>query len=376
MKVGIDLTALLPIGTGVDTYLKQLVVHLGQLDKRNQYTIFVTHEGRSVLKEVLPPNFAIASYPVRPRPARLLFQQLWLPAAAAFSGLDVIHSPSFLSPLYRGRQRHLLTVHDMTFFLLPDYHTRLHRSRVFRQAILQSIRGTHLVSVPSNSTKQDLLRLVPEVSASRVRIIPYGIDDDFRPADHALVQAAIRRLRLPERYILYVGAIEPRKNLQHLVRSYRQLIADGSIAEHLVLAGPLGWNYEPLIKQLELPELRGRVHMPGNIDRRDLPWLYAGASLFVYPSLYEGFGFPPLEAMACGVPTVASASSSLAENLQGAAELVPANDEAALTLAMNRLLRDEELRAQYRKKGLARAAEFCWQKAAQQTLDCYMELAQ
>lgn len=376
MKVGIDLTALLPIGTGVDTYLKQLVIHLGQLDRRNQYTIFVTREGRSALKEVLPPNFAIASYAVRLRPARLLFQQLWLPAAAAFSGIDVIHSPSFLSPFYRGRQRHLLTVHDMAFFLLPDCHTRLHRSRVFRQAIVRSIRGTHLVSVPSNSAKQDLLRLVPEVSASRVRVIPYGIDEDFMPADHAVVQGAIRRLRLPERYILYVGSIEPRKNLEHLVRSYRQLIADGSIAEHLVLAGPLGSSHERLINQLESPELRGRVHMPGYIARRDLPWLYAGARLFVYPSLYEGFGFPPLEAMACGVPTVASSSSSLAENLQGAAELVPATDEAALTLAINRLLRDEELRAQYRKKGLARAAEFCWQKTAQQTLNCYMELAQ
>jgi glycosyltransferase involved in cell wall biosynthesis len=375
VKVGIDLTALLPIGTGVDTYLKQLVIHLGRLDQKNQYTIFVTHEGRSILKDVLPPNFAIASYAVRPRPARLLFQQLWLPAAAAFSAIDVIHSPSFLSPFYRGRQRHLLTVHDMTFFSMPECHTRLHRSRAFRQAIVQSIRGADLVSVPSNSTKQDLLGLVPEVSASRVRIIPYGIDEDFMPADDALVQAALRRLRLPERYILYVGSIEPRKNLQHLVRSYRRLIADENIAEHLVLAGPLGWSYEPLIKQLELPELRGRVHMPGNIARHDLPWLYAGARLFVYPSLYEGFGFPPLEAMACGVPTVASSCSSLGENLHGAAKLVPANDEAALTLAINRLLRDEELRAQYRKKGLARAAEFCWRKTAQQTLNCYMELA-
>jgi glycosyltransferase involved in cell wall biosynthesis len=264
----------------------------------------------------------------------------------------------------------------MTFFLLPEYHTRLHRSRAFKQAIVRGIRSADLVNVPSNSAKQDLLTVMPEVAAGRVRVVPLGIDEDFQPAEAVAVQAAIERLGLPERYILYVGTIEPRKNLQHLVESYRQLIAQGNIAEDLVLAGPMGRSYRPLIRQLEAPELQGRVHMPGYIARRDLPWLYAGARLFVCPSRYEGFGLPPLEAMACGVPTIASDSSSLSENLRGAAELVPVSDGRALTLAIDGLLRDEKLRAQYREKGLARAAEFPWQKTAQQTLNCYLELAQ
>jgi glycosyltransferase involved in cell wall biosynthesis len=376
VKVGIDLTALLPEATGVDTYLTQLAIHLGKLDTENQYTIFTKSEDRSALQEVLPPNFSIVSYPVRFRPARLLFQQLWLPAAAASLGIEVIHSPSFLSPCYRGRQRHLLTVHDMTFFLMPEYHNRLHRSRVFRRAIVQSIRRADLVSVPSDSAKKDILKLMPEVTESRVTVIPYGIDQDFRPADPVAVRAALKRLRLPERYILYVGSIEPRKNLPHLVESYRGLIADERITEHLVLAGRLGWNYQSLITQIESTGLRGRVHLLGYIARRDLPWLYAGARLFVYPSLYEGFGFPPLEAMACGVPTIASCSSSLAENLRGAAELVPPSDEGALAIAIDRLLQDERLRTEYREKGLARAAEFRWEKTARQTLNCYMQLAQ
>jgi glycosyltransferase involved in cell wall biosynthesis len=217
---------------------------------------------------------------------------------------------------------------------------------------------------------------MPEVAENRVRVIPYGIDRDFRPADPVAVQAALKRLRLPERYILYVGSIEPRKNLPRLVESYRRLIADARITEHLVLAGRLGWNYQSLVRQVESTGLRDRVHLPGYIARQDLPLLYSGARLFVYPSVYEGFGFPPLEALACGVPTIASCSSSLAENLRGAAELVPPSDERALAIAIERLLQDERLRTEYREKGLARAGEFRWEKTARQTLNCYIELAQ
>jgi alpha-1,3-rhamnosyl/mannosyltransferase len=180
---------------------------------------------------------------------------------------------------------------------------------------------------------------------------------------------------LPWPYILYVGTIEPRKNLPCLVESYRQLIAKGDIREHLILAGRQGWDYQALLAQVNSPALRGRVLLPGYVPQGDLPWLYAGARLFVYPSLQEGFGFPPLEAMACGVPTIASLSSSLAENLRGAAELVPPDDGEALTAAMRRLLEDEQLHAQYRTLGLARAAQFRWEETARQTLNCYKALA-
>ena len=375
MHVAIDLTALLPEATGVDNYLTRLVMHLSRIDHANHYTLFVNYEDLGQFRSWLPGNFAVIPCGVRPRPVRLLFQQLGLPAAARLLGVEVMHSPSFFMPLYRGRQRHLLTIHDMTSFSLPECHVPLRRSALYCRAILTSIRRADLVSVPSRFTQQAILDLMPEVPPERIQVIPAGVGEEFQPRAADDVQCARRRLQLPWPYILYVGTIEPRKNLQRLVESYQQLIAGGDIREHLVLAGRLGWDYQALLTQVNSPALCGRVHLPGYIPQGDLPWLYAGARLFVYPSLQEGFGLPPLEAMACGVPTIASLSSSLAENLRGAAELVSPDDGEALTAAMRRLLQDEQLRAQHRTQGLTRAAQFRWEETARQTLNCYKTLA-
>jgi glycosyltransferase involved in cell wall biosynthesis len=375
MRIAIDLTALLPEATGVDNYLTQLVLHLGSVDHDNQYKVFVNYEDRNLFRGVLPPNFTVVPLCLRPRPIRLLFQQLVLPVAAIRWGADIVHSPSFIMPLYRGKPRHVVTVHDMTSFSLPDCHISLRRSFLYKRAVLESIRRADMVIVPSCATLQHIAQLVPEFSLDRSRVIPEGVSDEFHVYPPEEVRKSIYRLQLPSSYLLYVGTIEPRKNLPRLVESYRRLVAEEKIAEHLVLVGRLGWNYKDLLVQLDAPELRGRTHLTGYVSQRDLPWFYAGAKLFIYPSLEEGFGLPPLEAMACGVPTISSYSSALAENLQGAAELVPPDDVAALTSAMSRLLNNESLRAKRKVEGLACAARFSWAETARQTLDCYCALA-
>ena len=375
MHVVIDLTALLPEPTGVDTYLRQLVLHLGLIDHDNHYTILVNYEDRRLFDGVLPRNFAIVPLCFRPRPIRLLLQQVVLPAVARWCGVDVVHSPSFIMPFYRGRPRHVLTVYDMTSFSLPHCHTPLHRSGIYRRAVLASIRRADLVTVPSRFTQQAILNLVPELPPGRVCTIAPGIGEEFRVCHSQQIREVLDRHRLPDSYILYVGTIEPRKNLERLVEGYRRLIATGTISEHLVFAGRSGWGHNRLLAQLNSSDLRGRVHLTGYVTQSDLLCLYAGATLFVYPSLEEGFGFPPLEAMACGVPTISSLSSALAENLEGAAELVPPDDVEALTDAMRRLLQDASLRAKCREQGLERAAQFRWKETARQTLSCYSRLA-
>ncbi|MGH7232140.1 MAG: glycosyltransferase family 4 protein [Nitrospiraceae bacterium] len=372
IRIAIDLTALLPRPTGVDNYMTQLLVHLGKVDHEHRYKIFVNYEDRHVFRDRLPDNFSVLPVSVRPRAARLLFQQIGLPALAAGWGADVVHSPSFIMPWYRGSRRHVLTVYDMTSFSLPDCHIPLRRSALYRAAVLHSIRHADLVTVPSYSTQEDILALAPQVSRNRIRVISPGIGEEFHPSRHPIERESPAGVRLPPSYILYVGTIEPRKNLIRLVECYRRLIATDHLAEHLVLVGQLGWGYESLLAQLESAELRGRVHLTGYVSQQDLPAIYRGARLFVYPSLQEGFGFPPLEAMACGVPTISSQSSSLTENLQGAAELVPPDDAEALTDAMRRLLWDESLRAKRREQGLARAALFSWRSAAEHTKLCYV----
>ncbi|MGH7217753.1 MAG: glycosyltransferase family 4 protein [Nitrospiraceae bacterium] len=371
MKIAIDFTAFIPQMTGVDTYLKQLVLHLAKVDQRNQYMIYHNHEDRRFFADNLPANFSHTSLSVRPRLIRLFSQQILLPVAASAWKADVVHSPSFIMPYIRASARHLLTVHDMTSFSHPHCHIALRRSLLYRRMVLASLRRTDVVLVPSQATRQAILEFLPDLDPDRIHVTVPGMGEEFRLCDPASIQEVVARLTLPQPYILYVGTLEPRKNLPALIESYRRLVETGAIKEHLVLAGKLGWGYEALLKELHEPALRGKVHLAGYVDQKDLPAVYAGARLFVYPSLHEGFGFPPLEAMACGVPVISTLCSSLVENLEGAAELVTPNDITALADAIRRLLTDDALRAARRAQGLKRASRYRWDQTAKQTLVSY-----
>jgi glycosyltransferase involved in cell wall biosynthesis len=373
-RVGIDLTALLPHRTGVDVALLGLVRHLAELPGQ-AYTVFVNAEDRRLLAGMLPEHVAVVPLALRPRPARLLFQQVLLPLAAAARRLDVVHSPSFIMPLWRGRARHILTIHDLTFFSLPDTHVALRRSAPFLRAVEASIRRADIVTVPTAAVAAALHARLPEVPAERVRVVGWGLDPSFRVLPAATVGATTARLGLPSRYVLFVGTVQPRKNLSTLVAAHRALVAAGDVAEDLVLAGPLGWGYDRVLAELARPELRGRVHQLGYVAQEDLPAVYAGATLLAYPSLDEGFGFPPLEAMACGVPVVASDIPALRETLADAALLVEPTDVVGLTAAIRRLAADAALRETYRARGLDRVRAFRWERTAHAMHGCYAELA-
>lgn len=371
MRIAIDVTAFIPQMTGVDAYLKQLVLHLAKVDQSNQYMIYHNHEDRRFFDSYLPRNFSRTSLSARPRPIRLFSQQVMLPVVASGWKADVVHSPSFIMPYLRGSAKHVLTVHDMTSFSHPHCHIPLRRSPLYRLMVQTSLRRADVVVVPSKATRRAILEYLPDLQPDRIHVTVPGIGEEFRPCDPASVREVATRLTLPQPYILYVGTLEPRKNIPALVESYRRLVEAGAIKEHLVLAGKLGWGYEALLKQLHAPALRGRVHLAGYVDQKDLPAIYAGARLFVYPSLHEGFGFPPLEAMACGVPVISTLSSSLIENLERAAELVAPDDIAALADAMRRLLTDDALRAKRRTQGLEQASHYRWDHTARETLKSY-----
>ena len=378
MRIAIDFTAFIPQMTGIDTYMKQLVSNLAKVDRTNQYRICHNHEDRRIFTNNLPGNFSHTSLSARPRLFRLISQQVMLPVAASGWKADVVHSPSFIMPYLRGAARHVLTVHDMTSFSHPHCHIALRRSWLYRRMVLASLRRADAVVVPSRATRQAILEFLPDLQPDRIHVTVPGIGEEFRLCDPASVREVVARLKLPQPYILYVGTLEPRKNLPALVESYRRLVEAGAIKEHLVLAGKLGWGYEALLKQIQVPALRGRVHLAGYVDQKDLPTVYAGARLFVYPSLHEGFGFPPLEAMACGVPVISTRSSSLAENLERAAELVAPDDIAGLADAMQRLLTDDTLRAKRQGQGLEQARQYRWEQTARETVKSYqaaMEMA-
>jgi len=373
LRIAIDVTALLPEQTGVDVFLVRLVEHLGRIDQENDYRIYVNYEDRDLLRDQLPANFAVVPLALRPRSVRLLGQQIGLPVQAAALHVDVVHSPSFIMPMYRGRARHVLTVHDMTSFTRPDTHSILHGSEVYRWAVRTSIRRSDLVTVPSLHSKRSILDQVAGVASGKIEVVALGVGDEFTFKPSPSDRQVIARLGLPEPYILFVGTLEPRKNLGRLVEAYRRLIASGATVERLVIAGRLGWRYGELLARLDDPELRGRVHVAGYVAAEDLPAVYRSARLFVYPSIEEGFGFPPLEAMACGVPTVSSSTSSLQENLDGAACLVDPYNVDALAAAIRQLLTDEPERSRLRAAGIERAARFCWNETARHMLGCYQK---
>jgi glycosyltransferase involved in cell wall biosynthesis len=359
----------------VDVALVGLVRALGRVDRESEYTVFVNREDRPLFAGTLPANFTVRALALRPRPSRLLFQQALLPIIAAAGRLDVIHSPSFLQPMVRGGARHVLTVHDLTSFTRPHDHIPLRRSRPYLWGLRASIHRADAVCVPSDAVRAAIASHLGDRAAARVHVVPWGIADELVPVPREAAIARLRHLELREPYVLFVGTIEPRKNVLGLLAAYRALLARMPDAPALVLAGRLGWDYDEALAEIERPELRGRVRRLGYVEARDLPALYAAASVFAYPSLEEGFGFPPLEAMACGVPTIATAGSSLAENLSGAAELVPTGDVGALTDALERLLRDERLRAARSEQGLARAQRFRWEETARSHVALYRALA-
>jgi glycosyltransferase involved in cell wall biosynthesis len=268
----------------------------------------------------------------------------------------------------------LLTVFDMTMFTLSGCHTRFRRSRPFLRGVEESIRRAHLVLVPSSFVRQEVARLVPDISPEKIRVTPFGVDPEFRPRDSRSAPLPDPMLGMRP-YILFDGTIEPRKNLSLLLEAYRMACAKHGVRENLLLVGRKGWGYEQVERQMQTPELRQRVHLAGYVERKDLVLIYQNASAFVYPSLGEGFGLPPLEAMACGIPTIATDTSSLKENLIGAALLVPPDSVTALADAMAEALNHPETRANLKERGLARAREFPWETTARKTLECYQKLA-
>jgi glycosyltransferase involved in cell wall biosynthesis len=232
------------------------------------------------------------------------------------------------------------------------------------------VRRARAVIAISDFTRDEVVRLL-HIPAERIHVTYPGVDGSFRPYPPDQVAAFRRQRGLPERYILYVGNLEPRKNLPRLVEAYAQL---SYLEIPLVLAGARGWGYAELFQRVEELDLAGQVLFPGFVPPEELPLWYNGAIALVFPSIYEGFGLPPLEAMACGTPVLTSNASSLPEVVGEAGLQVPPNDVEALAAALQRLVQNAELRADLRQRGWERARHFTWERMAQETAALYQRV--
>jgi glycosyltransferase involved in cell wall biosynthesis len=286
----------------------------------------------------------------------------------AFPEVDLFHATDHLLPRLT-HARSVFTLHDTAYLHFPEYY--LPRNRHFlRIMVPRFLRRAERVIVVSEHTRSDAIRFYG-LDPERIDVIPEGVDARFsRDMDEGTISAVRRKYRAPERFILHVGTIQPRKNLTTLLDAFA-IVRASHPDVGLVIAGAKGWLYEGFFDRLRRSGLEEHVTLTGQVPDEDLPGLYRSAEVFAYPSVYEGFGLPPLEAMACGVPVVSSNASSLPEVVGDAGTLLDPLDVGGWVRALDALLRDPVLRAGSAARGVARASQFSWDRAAERTLEVY-----
>lgn len=311
--------------------------------------------------------------PVDRPPVRIAWEQTVLPIELLRERADLLHALGFVSPFgWRGKT--VVTVYDLSFLRFPEMFNRSNRFYL-GTFTPPSLRRADRVITISESTRQDVIELCG-VAPERVTPILLAADEKFRPAAPAAIAAFRERHSLPERYILYMGTLEPRKNIETLVKAYARLRAQGSDDHILVLAGGKGWQFESIFEQVQSLGLADSVRFPGFVPADEQALWYSSATVFAFPSRFEGFGLPLLEAMACGAPVVSSWGSSLPEVVGDAGLLVDPSDVDGLCAALRQLMEDEHQRQAFVAAGLARAQTFSWQRMASETVQVYREVLQ
>lgn len=278
--------------------------------------------------------------------------------------IDLLFSPCFLVPLICP-SRSMITIHDLTHVVFPEKHKAKHLF-IYNTLLPHSIKSSNKIIAVSQNTKQDIIKIfnIPE---EKVTVIYESANDIFKPVKGSESISKIKRkYGIPSKYILFVGTIEPRKNLIRLIEAFNLVKTRKNINYKLVIVGKKGWMYEDVFNSIKELGLENEIVFTDYIPEKDLVYIYNGADIFVYPSLYEGFGLPPLEAMSCGVPVVTSNTSSLPEVVGKAAVLIDPYDVKQLSDAIYWVLTNRGLRENLIGNGLRRARLFSWQKAARE----------
>ncbi len=372
--IGIDYTAAVHQSAGIGRYTRELVKALAAHPANSfnpQFRLFVA-DGGSLAPDLPGSNFSWHTTRLTKRWLERLWYRLHLPVRIeAWTGhLDLFHQPDFVLPPIRQGTPTLLTVHDLSFVQEPDSVMPGMTRHLNRWVPWSVARADHVIAV-SKATRQDLNELYG-TPPEKISVLYHGVTADFKPIEDRNMLTAVRqKYGLDDRpYILSLGTVQPRKNYQRLVQAFAQL--DPSYA--LVIAGSKGWGGEGILAEVEKLGLAERIHFPDFVADVDLPALYSAASLFAYPSLYEGFGLPVLEAMACGTPVVASKRSSLPEVVGEAGLLVDPLDVTAIAAAMAQVLADAYLHQRFSQVGRLQAAKFNWGKTAAKLVELYQKL--
>lgn len=345
---------------GIGRYVTNLARPLTQVAPNLGLTLLVdpsASDARLSLPDV-PRRFCAAS--------PFSIQQQWrVPQVLRQTNATLYHSPYYLMP-YRPSVPTVLTCYDLIPLVWTQYFGATNRL-IYRLAHILALRAARVIITLSQSARADLVRYFG-IDPGRIHVTPAAADAHFKPQSSQAIAAIREKFGLPEKYVLYFGSNKPHKNLARLIQACAQISAS------LVIAGTLTADHRPPTTQSAVSRQPSAVKFIHNIDDADLPALYSGATVFAFPSLYEGFGLPPLEAMACGAPVVCSNTSSLPEVVGDAALQVNPKDANDIAVAIARVLDNPGLRDEMKTKSLARAAQFSWERTALETITIYQSL--
>lgn len=356
MIIGIDSQATSELKTGLGIYAWNLTKHLEEIDTKNRYIL-------------LTQSFRLG----RRTTHRLFWENVTMPLQALKQSVDILHTTGFSAPCWKGPWRSVVTIHDIIGKIFPENLSWL--SRWYWSIWLPFINSkSDRIIVDSNCTKQDLIRYV-RINPDKICVIPLAAGSHFTTqVKTSEIDSLCRRLGIQKPYLLFVGSMEPRKNLPRIINAFEKIKAKKKIPHQLVVAGLRAVGYSAVDQLISERRLSNTVKCLNYVNDRDLIELYNGCDLFLFPTLYEGFGIPILEAMKCGAPVLTSNLSSIPEVAGDAAVYIDPYSEEEIGKGIDRILSDSQLRKDLREKGFRQAGKFNWNQTASQTLAVYEEL--
>ena len=366
MRVAIDAIPLVENKTGVGHYTDALSDWLARTHSDHQYELISPFNFDFGPRSEKPENLAKFFTPVRSK-----FRKWWLiglPSLLFISPFDVFHGTNYCIPVFSPCPT-VVTIHDMSLWTQASTHDDENVRRGKRRIPIMA-RKASMIIAPSEATRREIIEIL-RINPDRIRVISEAARTNMQPQTAETIAAVKAKYGILGDYVLYTGTIEPRKNLLRLIRAYEEVLKGAESKPQLVVCGGRGWKDQEVFELIGELKLQQQVKFTGYVPDCDLPALYSGAMVFAYPSLYEGFGLPPLEAMACGAPVLTSATSSLPEVVGEAGIKVDPTDVHAIARELGRMIADQSLRLQLGQKGLERSRLFSWERAANETQSVY-----
>ncbi len=369
MRIGVSGQLLKGRYTGVEHYVYNLMRNIVRYNVGNEYVFYVPRVFSRTDAPIDGLRIRESWIPGTSRAMRFLWEQSYLPILLAKDNIDVFHAPGYTMPLMTTTPS-VVTIHDVIAMKYPEFCSRMNRLH-YRLVLPPTAAKAARIITTTGYTRDDIVDTlgVPE---DKIDVIPLGVHESFVPIEDGSALASVRRrYGLPPEFVLFVGNLEPKKNIGRIIEAFNTLRKSRSIPHALAVVGRKEWLFKDLKRMVRLLGLERHVFFLGNVPLSDLVLLYNAADVFIFPSLYEGFGIPPLEAMACGTPVVTSNRSSLPEVVGDAAVTVDPLSTGEIAQALHAVLTGDELRRTLRERGLNRAKLFSWESTARKTMEVY-----